>query len=57
MSKYMSRKFLMALGNALFIILNEGLGWGVPQDVYWYLFGIVGAYILGEAWVDKSREQ
>jgi len=55
MSKWLSRKFLMAIGNALFIILNEGFRWGIPQDVYWYLFGIVASYILGEAMVDIKK--
>lgn len=55
MSKYLSRKFLIAVASAVFMVLNEGLALGVPEDVYWYLVGIVGFYILGEAWVDSNR--
>lgn len=45
----------MSLGSALFIILNEGLGLGVPKDVYWYLVGLAITYIVGEAAVDIKR--
>ena len=54
--KFSSRKFLMALGTAFFTIFNEGLGWGIPSDVYWWVWGIAVAYILGEAYVDGKRE-
>jgi len=53
--KLTSRKFLMALAGALILILNDGLGLGVPKDVYWQIVAIVIGYIAGEAVVDASR--
>ena len=48
MSKWLSRKFLVAVFDALFIVLNEGLELGIPQDVYAYITGILIAYIVVE---------
>ena len=56
MSKFTSRKFLMALFDALFIILNEGLELGIPQDVYLWITAIIITYIAGEAAVDVARK-
>jgi len=53
--KLSSRKFLVAVFNALFIILNEGLELGVPSDVYAYITAILIAWILGESYVDSKR--
>ena len=47
-----SRKFLMALASAIFIILNEGLEMGVPVDVYGWIVGVVVAWILSESYID-----
>ncbi len=52
LTRLKSRKFLMALASAIFIILNEGLGLGVPADAYAWMVGVVVAYILGEAYTD-----
>lgn len=47
-----SRKFLMAVAAALLIVLNEGLGLGIPPDAYGWFVGVVVAWILGESYVD-----
>ena len=47
-----SRKFLLAVSSALFIILNEGLGFGIPSDVYGWIVGTIATYIIGEAYTD-----
>ncbi len=47
-----SRKFIMALASAIFIVLNEGLEMGIPTDAYGWLVGVVVAWILGESYVD-----
>lgn len=47
-----SRKFLMAVAAAVLIVLNEGLGLGIPADAYGWFVGVVVAYILGEAYTD-----
>jgi len=55
MRRFLSRKFLVAVFSALFIILNEGLGLGVPQEAYGYITGIVIAYIAAQGAVDYSK--
>lgn len=52
MSKWISRKLATAFFSALFIILNEGLELGVPEEVYGYIVGIVMIYIIGQSAVD-----
>lgn len=49
-----SRKFLMALASAIFIVLNEGLELGIPADAYGWLIGVVISYIVGESFIDAS---
>jgi len=49
-----SRKFLMALASAIFIVLNEGLDFGIPPDAYGWLVGVVISYIVGESFIDAS---
>ncbi len=50
-----SRKFLMAFFAALLIVLNEGLGFGVPAETYGWFSGVVIAWILGESYVDANK--
>ncbi len=52
MQRLKSRKFLMSLASALFIVLNEGLDLGIPSDVYGWIVGVVVAWILGESYID-----
>lgn len=47
-----SRKFLMALGTALFIVLSEGLGFDIDPDAYKWIVGAVVAWIVGESYID-----
>lgn len=54
MSKWNSRKFVAAVFSGLFIVLNEGLELGIPDDVYWYIAGIAMVYILGQSFVDAT---
>jgi len=54
MSKWNSRKLIVSFLSALFIILNEGLGWGIDPEMYWYLAGIVITYLATQGWVDKN---
>ena len=43
-----SRKFLLAFFSGLFIVLNEGLGFGISREVYDELVKIVLGYIAAE---------
>ncbi|MGI5912643.1 MAG: hypothetical protein ACOX6E_08765 [Syntrophomonadaceae bacterium] len=47
-----SRKFLSALFNAVFIILNEGLGAPIDREAYLWITGVITAFILGESYID-----
>ena len=45
----------MAVASALFILLTEGLGINIDQQVYWVIAAIVLSYIFGEAYVDAKK--
>lgn len=53
--KLLSRKFWVAVASAAFIILSEGLGLNVAQDLYWKIVTLALGYIFGEAAVDIAR--
>lgn len=53
--KLTSRKLWVAVASAAFIILSEGLGLDVDQDLYWKLVALALGYIFGEAAVDVAR--
>ena len=53
--KLTSRKFWVAVASAAFIILSEGLGLDVDQDLYWKLITLALGYIFGETAVDIAR--
>lgn len=53
--KLTSRKFWIAVATAVFIILSEGLGWNIDEDLYWKLITIALGYIFGEAATDIAR--
>ncbi len=54
-NKLSSRKFWVAVASASFIVLSEGLGWNVDQDLYWKIVTLALGYIFGEAAVDVAR--
>jgi hypothetical protein len=43
------------VASATFIILSEGLGFNVDQELYWKLVALALGYIFGEAAVDIAR--
>ena len=53
--KFTSRKFWVAVATALFIVLNEGLGFNIDSELYWKLVALALGYIFGEAAVDIAR--
>ncbi len=53
--KLTSRKFWVAVATAIFIVLNEGLGFDIDQELYWKLVALALGYIFGEAAVDIAR--
>ena len=53
--KLASRKFWVAVATAVFIILSEGFGWNIDEDLYWKLITIALGYIFGEAAADIAR--
>ena len=57
MGKLKSRKFWMAVGGALLIVINEGLGLGINPTVYWAIVTPIVAYIFAEAAVDAAERR
>ncbi|WP_041274515.1 hypothetical protein [Desulforamulus reducens] len=47
-----SRKFLMALANFLFVVLNEVAGTPVDREAYFAVTGGIIAFIAGESYID-----
>jgi hypothetical protein len=55
--KLTSRKFWVAVASAAFIILSEGLGFNLDQELYWKIVALALGYIFGEAAVDIVRSK
>lgn len=55
MQKLKSRKFILAVGTGLLIILNEGLGLGISNESVMYFVGIIATWIVGESAIDMKR--
>ena len=53
--KLTSRKFWVAVASAAFIILSEGFGFNLDQELYWKIVALALGYIFGEAAVDIAR--
>ncbi len=53
-TKLTSRKFILAMATGLLVVLNDGLGLGIPEDALLKLVGIVGIWIFGESWIDAA---
>lgn len=51
-----SRKFLLAVANVLFIVVNEILQQPINPEAYWAVTGGIIAFILGESYVDGSNK-
>lgn len=56
-SRWVSRKFLVAVFTLLFIVLSDVLDLNVDAEVYWTLVGIASTYILGESIVDAKNKE
>lgn len=55
MEKLKSRKFWMAVVSAVLIVLNEGLGWGIPEETVMPFAALVLGWIFAEAYVDGKH--
>jgi uncharacterized membrane protein len=49
-----SRKFLSAIGYAVFIFASEVMGWPVSYEAYAAIGGAIGLFILGESYIDSK---
>ncbi len=49
-----SRKFLAALANFLFIVINEIYGAPIDREAYFAITGGIIAFICGESYVDGN---
>lgn len=51
-----SRKFLLAIANVIFIMINEGLQQPIDPQAYQYVAAAVVAFILGESYIDGKNK-
>ena len=54
MKKLMSRKFIVAVGTLVFIVLTDVLGVNIDESTFNSLVMIVATYILGQGAVDTA---
>lgn len=52
LTRLKSRKFLLALANFLFIVVNEVFGAPIDREAYFAITGGIIAFIAGESYVD-----
>ncbi len=57
LTRLKSRKFLYAVGYAVFVFFSEVLGWPVSYEAYAAIGGAIGLFILGESYVDGKAVQ
>lgn len=50
-----SRKFLLAVFNVIFIIINEGLQQPIDVEAYKYITSAIIAFIVGESYIDAKK--
>jgi len=55
LTRLKSRKFLLALANFIFVIINELLDRPIDPNAYWAVTGGIIAFILGESYVDGQH--
>ena len=55
LTRLRSRKFLMAIANALFIFINEVMGQPIDPDAYWNITAGVLAFIAIEGYIDAKK--
>lgn len=52
-----SRKFLLALVNFIFVVVNEVFGTPIDREAYFAVAGGLIAFILGESYVDGKAAE
>ena len=52
-----SRKFLLALVNFIFVVVNEVFGTPIDREAYFAVTGGLIAFILGESYVDGKAAE
>jgi len=55
MDKLKSRKLVVAVMSALFIVLTDGFGVDLQPETYWSLIAVASAYIFGQSYVDAKK--
>ncbi len=55
MEQLKSRKFILAVVSAILVILNEGLGWHIPEETVMQFIYLILGWIFAEAAVDIKR--
>lgn len=57
MSKFKSRKFILAVVGAVLIVLNDGLDLGIDSETVLAFAGLLAVWITGESVVDTARSK
>lgn len=52
-----SKKFLVSLSGVLFVLLNKTLGLAVPEETVLQVVGLLAAYVVGQGFADKGKEE
>lgn len=55
--KWLSRKWLLVVATVALVVLNEGIGLGIPEEAYWAVVLPVIGYVFGESYVDANRDK
>ena len=51
-----SKKFVSSAAGIIFVILNETLGWAVPEKVVYSVLGLIVTYVIGQGVADNGKE-
>jgi len=52
-----SKKFLVSLSGVLFVLLNQISGLEVPEATVLQVVGLMAAYVVGQGFADKGKEE
>ena len=52
-----SKKFVAAIGAALFVLLNETLALGITEETINQVVSVIAAYVVGQGIADHGKER
>lgn len=54
--KWASRKLWALIASALFVVINDVLGFGISEDAYWAIVGLASSYLIGQGIADMQQK-